>query len=419
MSSTGQSPTIERLEGTRIGFVGRLAGMSRREAKRLLREQSAIPVDPPDRTVDVVVIGESAPWAREAGSWIDRLSPPLRQAAQRGALKVVSETQLWQRLGLVDIQQHVQRLYTPAMLAELLDVPVGMIRRWHRKGLLVPSRQVQRLPYFDFQEVAVARQLAELLRAGCSPRAIERKMVELAELFPHIPRPLTELSVLIEGKQLLVRQENGLAEPGGQLRLDFSVAEAEVSPVAADTAPQGGKGVARSAGAPRADAVEDARRAEMEAGDRPSPDELVALSFECDSLGQFDQAAQYLRSALAAAGPDPELNFLLADLLYRMGELAAARERYFMAIELDENYVEARTNLGCVLGEMGEHELAKSAFLGALAFHDYPDAHYHLARVCDKLSEGDQAEIHWRAFLEKVPDSPWADEARHRLGLEE
>ena len=100
-----------------------------------------------------------------------------------------------------------------------------------------------------------------------------------------------------------------------------------------------------------------------------------------------------------------------------MHDLAAARERYYMAIELDEDYVEARANLGCVLAELGEKELAISAFQGALAYHDaYPDVHYHLGRILDEVGRSDEATVHWQSFLRLAPTSPWADEARERLG---
>ena len=79
------------------------------------------------------------------------------------------------------------------MLAELLGVPVAVIRRWHRRGLIVPVREVRRLPYFDFQEVATARRLAELLAAGVSPRAIEKKLAALARYLPGVERPLAQL----------------------------------------------------------------------------------------------------------------------------------------------------------------------------------------------------------------------------------
>ena len=43
--------------------------------------------------------------------------------------------QIWQRLGLVEAEQDIHRLYTPAMLADLLGVPVAVIRRWRRREL--------------------------------------------------------------------------------------------------------------------------------------------------------------------------------------------------------------------------------------------------------------------------------------------
>ncbi len=119
---------------------------------------------------------------------------------------------------------------------------------------------------------------------------------------------------------------------------------------------------------------------------------------------------------MAAAGPTAEACFRLAELLYQRGDLPAARERYYVAIELDEDYVEARANLGCVLAETGELELAVAAFEGALRYHDeYPDVHYHLARTLDELGRASDADLHWAAFLELAPDSPWAEEAYERL----
>jgi tetratricopeptide (TPR) repeat protein len=111
-----------------------------------------------------------------------------------------------------------------------------------------------------------------------------------------------------------------------------------------------------------------------------------------------------------------EDHFFLAELLYRAGDLAAARERYYAAIELDEDYVEARANLGCVLTELGELSLAEAAFRGALAYHpDYADAHFHLARLLDRTEQRHEASKHWRRFLDLAPASPWANEAYDRV----
>ena len=147
-------------------------------------------------------------------------------AIEAGQIEVIGESEFWQRLGLVDGQERVRRLYTPAMLAELLGVPVGIVRRWHRRGLIQPVREVRRLPYFDFQEVASARQLAEMLAAGISPAAIERKLAELARYVPEARRPLAQLSIIVRGSRLLLRQGDGLIGPGGQLFFDFEPPDA-------------------------------------------------------------------------------------------------------------------------------------------------------------------------------------------------
>ena len=116
------------------------------------------------------------------------------------------------------------------MLADLLGVSVVddsslASARPDRAGSRGPP-----LPYFDFQEVATARRLAQLLAAGVSPAAIEKKLAELARFVPEVERPLAQLSVIVEGRQLLLRQGEGLIEPGGQMRFDFDAFETNSDP---------------------------------------------------------------------------------------------------------------------------------------------------------------------------------------------
>jgi tetratricopeptide (TPR) repeat protein len=267
-------------------------------------------------------------------------------------------------------------------------------------------REVQRLPYFDFQEVATARRLAQLLAAGASPKEIERKLGELARHVPEVERPLAQLSVIVEGKHFLLRQGEGLLEPGGQLRFDFDAIASPFDETESRPTPAQNRQNIIS--------LEEARAA-LEGPS--SPGEMVTLAAELEEQGSIEGAIEVYRAALLAFGPNAEINFLLAELLYRRGDVTAARERYYSAVELDEDYVEARANLGCVLAETGEAELAVQAFEGALAHHgEYPDVHFHLARTLDELHRDEEAEGHWATFLELAPASPWADEARRRLG---
>jgi len=221
-----------------------------------------------------------------------------------------------------------------------------------------------------------------------------------------VARPLAELSLVLDGKKLLVRRGGELVEPGGQLRIDFDSLAEEPAEEPPATIVSPAIFLARQSPAPPGEA----------GAPQAPPEQLAAWAAELDEAGDLQAAAETYRAALAAGGPQPEFCFQLAEVLYRAGDLPAARERYFMALELDENYIEARVNLGCVLVELGDKELAVAAFEGTLRAHEpYPDAHYHLARVLDDLSRPAEAAAHWSRFLELAPESPWADEARLRL----
>ena len=81
-------------------------------------------------------------------------------------------------------------LYTPAMLCQSLNVPIGTIRRWERLGLIRPVRKVYRLPYFDYAEAAGLRRLSELLTAGIPLPQLESSLVKLRTMLPDLDRPL-------------------------------------------------------------------------------------------------------------------------------------------------------------------------------------------------------------------------------------
>ena len=396
--AAAQSPVT----GKRIALAGRLGGMNRREASNLLRSYGAVITDLDSVSIDWIIIGaEESPLAEA-----ELLSERLRQSAAAGDLEILHETELWQQLGLVDIEQSVRQYYTPAMLAHLLGVSVHVIRRWQRRGLITPVRTLHKLPYFDFQEVATARRLAQWVAAGASPQAIERRLVELVEVLPDIQRPLDQLSILVEGKQILLRQGEGLIEPGGQLRFDFDAMEGGSDPVPPPS---------------MADSVLSMTPAHHDAFPPPetpneADDELLAAAFAAEDADDLETAIDCCHAILARDGARADISFQLGELLYRSSHPIAARERYYCAIELDPDLVEARASLGSVLAETGQLELAIAAFRGALSLHDdYSDVHYNLARTLDELDRGIEAKYHWQRFLELAPESPWAAEAQAAL----
>jgi DNA-binding transcriptional MerR regulator len=416
--------------GRRIALVGKLGGMNRREATNLLRSYAAVVTDPDAAELDWVVIGaEESPLSETA-----LLTPEIRARAAAGKLEIIPETELWQRAGLLEIERSIRRYYTPAMLADLLGVSVRVIRRWHRRGLIVPARTLHKLPYFDFQEVATARRLAELVAAGASPRAIEDRLRELAEVLPEVTRPLAQLSVLIEGQQVLLRQGEGLIEPGGQLRFDFSATDNpadETEGTSPETLrmpdpfsdpPTGGMSLRESGPAPHRDPKSMSHRegvsypfrdgstpAARDAAWDPDSDELLQAVYEAEDAGDLATAIDCCRAILARDGSRADICFQLGELLYRDGQIEAARERYYCAIEIDDAFVEARTSLACVLAETGRPDLAIAALRGVLTLvPDYPDAHYHLATLLEEQGDADAAAQHWSALRRIAPDHLWS-----------
>jgi DNA-binding transcriptional MerR regulator len=294
--------------------------------------------------------------------------------------------------------------HTVAMMAGVLEVPLTAIRHWVRGGLLRPTHQHAGIDWFDFGELVVGRRLARLLRAGFGLRELDTR---LAALHPGgaagAARDLER--IVVDGRRLSLRCGSTLLGAGGQRQLGFytpDLTAEEVPPVAV---------------IPWSAPVEGAASGVFFDGEAaPAEDELLAMAADLEAAGELEPATEALRAHLQAGGPSACVTFMLAELLYRVGDLTASRERYYAAIELDPDHLEARTGLGCVLAELGDQELAEAALDGVLRQQpDYADAHWHLAGILDGVGRAFDATRHLRAFVALAPDSPWARTAIERL----
>ncbi len=130
----------------------------------------------------------------------------------------------------------------------------------------------------------------------------------------------------------------------------------------------------------------------------------------------MNEAVEAFRLCLIDDPHRPDANFQLAEVLYRLGRIDGALERYHVAVELDHNYLEAWTQLGCLHAERGEPQAALEAFDVALDVHaEYPDAHLHKAEILQQLGRIEEAIEHWQTYLKFDTRGPWADNARRRL----
>jgi len=297
----------------------------------------------------------------------------------------------------------VHRLYTTALMAEVLGVPPAAVRHWVRGGLLRPVRRAGSLEWFDFGQLVVGRHLARLLAGGFSLREIDAKLADFVAGDLAAAAALAD-RIVVDGRRLSLRAGDRLLGAGGQLQFAFYTGSLADGPESG-----GNASVAlRDSGAWR------------DADDADSPDELVGemldLADDLEAAGEFVEAAEALRAVLQATGPSAPVLFMLAELLYRAGDLTAARERYYAVIEIDAEHLRARTSLGCVLAELGDHELALAALEGVLRQEpDYADAHWHVAGVLHEAGQRREARHHLARFLELAPESPWAALARQRL----
>jgi tetratricopeptide (TPR) repeat protein len=296
------------------------------------------------------------------------------------------------------------------MIADVLGVPAAAIRHWIRTGLLQVAQRSGSVEWLDFDQLVVGRRLAKLLASGLSLREIDAKLAGLAPGgAPAAAKAMHR--VVVDGRRLSISSGGRLLGAGGQLQLPF-YAEC-ITDAQPRTSEDDGPIVVAAAERFGADRV-SAPLPRLPAGD--VVDEILDLADDLEAAGEYLEAAEALRAVLQAQGPSADVNFMLAELLYRAGDLTAARERYYTTIELDADHVRARTSLGCVLAELDERDLALAALEGVLRQEpDYADAHWHIAGVLASLGRDEEASRHLRRFLTLAPDSPWADQASERL----
>jgi DNA-binding transcriptional MerR regulator len=219
-SSVDNSPV---LAGEHVSFTGTLASMTHKQAHARVVECGGTAAEHVSRQTTMLVIGEEG-WPLEAdGKPSVKLQHAQKFNAEGLDIRIVNESDWLGFVGLDGRRGELHRRCTPAMLSQMLNVSVHQIRHWERMGLIKAVTHVCRLPFFDFQEVAGARRLAELIEAGVPVKEIQTSLARLEAVVGVGQRPLVQLEILAGGRHVLYRDRAGrLKTARGQRMFDFA-----------------------------------------------------------------------------------------------------------------------------------------------------------------------------------------------------
>ena len=274
--------------------------------------------------------------------------------------------------------------FSPEEVQRILGLTGKQLDYWDRLRLVSPRKE-QGNRFYSFRDLISLRTIKQLIDQGVPANRLRRALAALREKLAQVHRPLSELRILSDGKDVVVESEGARLEPlSGQFVLNFET---------------------RELGA----------KVRVMVG--PNADDWLATALEYDA--EENTRAQAIEAYDHALSIDPQkVDALLncGTLCYEEGNLKKAAEYFMRALQVDPENALAHFNLGSVLEEVGRLEAARLHLRNAVRLDpSYPDAHYNLAFVCEELGARNEAQRHWQAYITLDPSSPWCGYARQRL----
>ncbi|MGO8999018.1 MAG: tetratricopeptide repeat protein [Polyangiaceae bacterium] len=287
----------------------------------------------------------------------------------------------------------VTDLFTAKDVAKLLGLTAARLRTLDRSHIVSPTGSRNGKRCYTFQDLIALRATHGLLAHQVKPRDVARAIAALRRTLPRVTRPLQELRIVSDGKNVVVRADGAAFEPvSGQMVLDFQVNEL------------------------RADVVRMLHPDTEKTRARTAYDLYSKASSLDEDPASFDEAEGLYRRAIEL---DPQLAIAytnLGNIRFRRGDEKGAEELYRRALEIDDRQPEAHYNLGYVLLERGDARRSVPCFQRALdADPRFADAHFNLAMAFEQIGERAKARPHWKRYLEIEPTGTWAEIAKQHL----
>ena len=274
--------------------------------------------------------------------------------------------------------------FSPEEVQRILGLTGKQLDYWDRLRLVSPRKE-QGNRFYSFRDLISLRTIKQLIDQGVPANRLRRALAALREKLAQVHRPLSELRILSDGKDVVVENEGARLEPlSGQFVLNFETREL-------------GEKVRVMVG--------------------PNADDWLATALEYDAEENTrEQAIEAYDHALSIDPQKVDALLNCGTLCYEEGNLKKAAEYFMRALQVDPENALAHFNLGSVLEEVGRLEAARLHLRNAVRLDpSYPDAHYNLAFVCEKLGAHNEAQRHWQAYITLDPSSPWCGYARQRL----
>lgn len=271
--------------------------------------------------------------------------------------------------------------YSTRDVARLLRLSEAEVRSQARAGFLKPERGPRNSYRFSFQDIVLLRTARELAGARVTPRRIRGALRKLAR---HLPsgRSLTELRITSDGDRVLVHEGGAAWNPESeQFQIDFGTAAWGRSGVVA-LCPVGSS--------QRSDAGHTALQW-FEQG------EALEDSAPIEAMEAYAQAL-----ALKPNLVDAHVN--LGRLLQLEGNPRAAIGHYRQALRAKADAT-AAFNLGTALEQLGRWASAIESYQRAIDTDGtLADAHFNLARLCERVGQREDAIRHLREYRRLVKE---------------
>lgn len=290
-------------------------------------------------------------------------------------------------------REPVTDLFTLTEVSRLLGLSTGRLRTLAKNRIVSPTGRRRGHRAYTFQDLIALRAARDLLAKKVRLRDVSRAIELIQSELPRVTRPLAELTIVSDGRQVVLKSDSGSYEPvSGQMLLDFDV-KALRDDVVRVLRPNAGRARARTA-----------------------YDLYVKASQLDEDPSTMSEAESLYRRAIEL---DPWLAIAytnLGNICFRRGEEDAAVALYRKALLIDTAQPEAQYNLGYVMLERGEAEQAVNFFRGAIRSDPrFADAYFNLAMAYEQIGAPDEARPCWHKYLEIEPTGTWADIARRHL----